>query len=164
MRKSCHNCRRLRLRCDLSVPSCRKCFLSGKQCLGYGKLYTWNNGVASRGKMMGKSFELSVRSVEPGSSTDSSVATTPNNLIEDDVVRDDTESVDLISEFQLRPSLLDPLVQDLSYSPRYYLSHCKQFCETKWCLADRYQFVADYVKILSHTMFLVTTLIAIWSR
>lgn len=55
--KACHNCRRKRWKCDRSLPVCQKCISSGSECLGYGKLFVWNDGVASRGKMMGKSFE-----------------------------------------------------------------------------------------------------------
>ncbi|EUC45619.1 hypothetical protein COCMIDRAFT_36712 [Bipolaris oryzae ATCC 44560] len=55
--KSCHNCRKRRWRCDRSLPSCQKCLSAGTECLGYGKLFVWNRGVASRGKMMGKGYE-----------------------------------------------------------------------------------------------------------
>ncbi|KAF2272514.1 uncharacterized protein EI97DRAFT_385719 [Westerdykella ornata] len=54
--KACHNCRRKRWKCDRSLPTCQKCLSTGSECLGYGKLFIWNQGVASRGKMMGKSF------------------------------------------------------------------------------------------------------------
>lgn len=54
--KACHNCRRKRWKCDRSLPVCQKCLSTGTECLGYGKLFIWNQGVASRGKMMGKSF------------------------------------------------------------------------------------------------------------
>lgn len=37
----CHNCRRRRLRCDRSRPSCNKCSASGRECLGYDKLFVW---------------------------------------------------------------------------------------------------------------------------
>ncbi|KAK3941397.1 acriflavine sensitivity control protein acr-2 [Diplogelasinospora grovesii] len=39
--KSCHNCRRQRLRCDRSFPTCQKCSKKGLYCLGYGNLYIW---------------------------------------------------------------------------------------------------------------------------
>ncbi|SPN96625.1 related to fungal transcriptional regulatory protein [Cephalotrichum gorgonifer] len=37
----CHNCRRRRLRCDRSRPSCNKCSSLGRECLGYDKLFVW---------------------------------------------------------------------------------------------------------------------------
>ncbi|GKT52321.1 acriflavine sensitivity control protein acr-2 [Colletotrichum spaethianum] len=52
--KPCHNCRRRRLRCDRSYPHCHKCTAGGQECLGYGKLFRWTEGVASRGKLAGK--------------------------------------------------------------------------------------------------------------
>ncbi|KAK2029041.1 hypothetical protein LX32DRAFT_639425 [Colletotrichum zoysiae] len=52
--KPCHNCRRRRLRCDRSYPHCHKCTTGGHECLGYGKLFRWAEGVASRGKLAGK--------------------------------------------------------------------------------------------------------------
>jgi hypothetical protein len=55
--KPCHTCRRKRLRCDRSLPVCNKCNQTGQECLGYQGLFLWNKGVASRGKMMGKTFE-----------------------------------------------------------------------------------------------------------
>lgn len=50
----CHNCRRRRLRCDQTIPSCRKCTGLGHECLGYGSLFRWVGAVASRGKRAGK--------------------------------------------------------------------------------------------------------------
>ncbi|ROT43772.1 hypothetical protein SODALDRAFT_320156 [Sodiomyces alkalinus F11] len=49
--KPCHNCRRRRLRCDRSYPSCHKCSSTGQDCLGYGKLFRWAvQPVSVRGK------------------------------------------------------------------------------------------------------------------
>ena len=49
----CHNCRRRRLRCDRSRPSCNKCSASGRECLGYDKLFVWTpcagTGPGSKG-------------------------------------------------------------------------------------------------------------------
>ena len=53
----CFTCRRRRVICDKVLPTCRKCHAAGKQCLGYKKPLTWVRGVASRGKMMGLTFE-----------------------------------------------------------------------------------------------------------
>ncbi|KAL7266607.1 hypothetical protein RUND412_010842, partial [Rhizina undulata] len=52
----CYTCRRRRVRCDKALPSCSKCIRTGLECLGYKKPLVWNKGVASRGKMMGKTF------------------------------------------------------------------------------------------------------------
>ncbi|KAG0637127.1 hypothetical protein HOY80DRAFT_924824 [Tuber brumale] len=55
----CYTCRRRRVRCDRALPHCEKCAnRRGLDCLGYKKPLVWNKGVASRGKMMGKTFPL----------------------------------------------------------------------------------------------------------
>ncbi|CRG92602.1 Acriflavine sensitivity control protein acr-2 [Talaromyces islandicus] len=57
MSKGCYTCRRRRIVCDNGRPTCRKCHDAGKECLGYRKPLVWvKGGVASRGKMMGLSF------------------------------------------------------------------------------------------------------------
>jgi hypothetical protein len=57
MTEACHNCRRQRLKCDRTVPQCLKCGKRGQECLSYDRLYRWEKGVASRGKMAGMSFD-----------------------------------------------------------------------------------------------------------
>lgn len=58
MPKGCYTCRRRRIVCDNGRPTCRKCRDAGKECLGYQKPLVWvKGGVASRGKMMGLSFD-----------------------------------------------------------------------------------------------------------
>ncbi|KAM0488155.1 hypothetical protein ACHAP7_001145 [Fusarium lateritium] len=49
--KPCHNCRRRRLRCDRSWPTCHKCAVSGQECLGYGKVFVWTQGIDSQGNV-----------------------------------------------------------------------------------------------------------------
>lgn len=49
--KPCHNCRRRRLRCDRSWPSCNKCMISGQECLGYGKVFVWTQAMDSDGNV-----------------------------------------------------------------------------------------------------------------
>lgn len=49
--KPCHNCRRRRLRCDRSWPTCHKCAVSGQECLGYGKVFIWTQGIDAQGNL-----------------------------------------------------------------------------------------------------------------
>lgn len=49
--KPCHNCRRRRLRCDRSWPTCHKCAVSGQECLGYGKVFVWTQAIDARGNL-----------------------------------------------------------------------------------------------------------------
>lgn len=56
----CYTCRRRRVKCDRQLPHCAKCERTKLDCLGYTKPLVWNKGVASRGKMMGKTFPAPV--------------------------------------------------------------------------------------------------------
>ncbi|KAI0165326.1 fungal-specific transcription factor domain-containing protein [Hypoxylon sp. FL1284] len=120
--KACHNCRRCRLRCDRSVPGCLKCSNAGRQCLGYGKLYKWIDGVSSQDRT--KHLSVSHRPKTPAS------------------FRPPQSDAKICSESRLRPKdvkspslplqllLLDPLLQGLDGSSRYYLNYYSvRFCQ-----------------------------------
>ncbi|CEL09339.1 hypothetical protein ASPCAL12477 [Aspergillus calidoustus] len=100
--KPCHNCRRRRLKCDRRFPACTKCIRTGQACLGYGKLFLWNQGVASRGKMMGKTF--------------------PTQPVGQNIVAD-LKLVNHVATTHLHASLVDPVFGDMGYTSRQYLSH-----------------------------------------
>lgn len=51
--KDCRNCNRRRIKCDRSIPTCKKCGLRSLECPGYGLRIRWDQGVASRGKLSG---------------------------------------------------------------------------------------------------------------
>ncbi|KAL4883157.1 fungal-specific transcription factor domain-containing protein [Aspergillus karnatakaensis] len=97
--KACHNCRRRRLKCDRTVPSCNKCRQLGQECLGYGKLFLWTQGVASRGKMMGKNYPTPAPRHDSSITLHSQNRSLPVNTI------DRTEAI-----MSLPPTLLDPLL------------------------------------------------------
>src|SRR6187549_2918921 len=105
----CHNCRRRRLRCDRSRPECHKCAAAGRECLGYDRVFTWAGGVAIRGKMSGRSFGEVVRTSGQGPLDAMSAAGFPGGM--------DMGTPTL--------ALTDPAFQDLSYTSRVYLEHCK---------------------------------------
>lgn len=124
--KACHNCRRSRRRCDRSIPSCSKCLSTGQVCLGYGKFLNWTNSVASRGKLMGKSF-----AVTKVSGSHPSVLRNSGNKLAASLKR--PQSLEHENSLTLEPvstwyrRLDDPLFQDLSQDVRFYLSYCKSF-------------------------------------
>ncbi|KAI1076923.1 fungal-specific transcription factor domain-containing protein [Whalleya microplaca] len=104
--KACWTCRKKRLKCDGCLPTCFKCKSAGRECLGYSpnKPLVWAGGVASRGKMMGRSFE-------------NSQATAP--------------STDLQLGSPVQPvttTILDPVLQDLSPQFRQYLFYYLHRC------------------------------------
>ncbi|ORY14409.1 fungal-specific transcription factor domain-domain-containing protein [Clohesyomyces aquaticus] len=132
--KACHNCRKRRWKCDRSLPVCQKCLSSGSECLGYGTLFVWRQG-ASRGKMMGKSFEGGSTNKERQEHAPSQK---PTSLRHCDNARDDTETPHSApstvvkqetGDMTIQWALVDPLVKDLDQHARYYLLHfASQLC------------------------------------
>ena len=115
--EACHNCRRRRLKCDRALPQCLKCIKRGQECLGYQNLFRWEQGVASRGKMAGRTFEELTKhrashdnSSPPLSSlvSHSSQPFSPGNI-----------------KISLLGSLADPLVRDMNHTSRKYLVYCE---------------------------------------
>jgi hypothetical protein len=103
--KACHNCRRRRLRCDRSLPSCRKCSTNGEECLGYGTLLRWAEAVAVRGKMAGMTtFDDDTSEQEP------------------------CQREALKKPTRLKFCPVDPLLQDMGSRSRYYVTYCKLAC------------------------------------
>lgn len=146
MTKGCYTCRRRRIICDNGLPTCRKCRDAGKECLGYQKPLVWvKGGVASRGKMMGRSFEDAVPSPQnestsalsnnptSGSTTSTSGRTRPESTQEtSNTARVDNKDGRIPakkanagpSSIPTPRALVDPLFQDLSPLTRFYVSHC----------------------------------------
>ncbi|CAG8232714.1 unnamed protein product [Penicillium salamii] len=54
----CSNCQRRRIKCDRTWPGCRKYGKRCLQCPGYGVKLKWDQGVASRGSLMGRSLPV----------------------------------------------------------------------------------------------------------
>jgi hypothetical protein len=114
-RQACHNCRRQRLKCDRSIPGCAKCDKRQQECLGYGQLFRWQEGIVSRGKMTGLTH---AKRVVGGDAclhawTLTQVSPRKPNAVE---YRSFLENV-----------LTDPLVQNLDRTSRSYLSYCESF-------------------------------------
>ncbi|RSL60271.1 hypothetical protein CEP53_005495 [Fusarium sp. AF-6] len=127
--KACHNCRYSRLRCDRSVPACRKCTNTGKECLGYGKLYRWAGAVASRGKLAGNKL--------PVLNNSTCLAEGPTTKYKSTATRDAVVSANTrLCHSRAQASaysspdnqevpwvLVDPLFQDINTVERQYLSY-----------------------------------------
>ena len=115
--EACHNCRRRRLKCDRALPKCLKCIEKGQECLGYQRLFRWEQGVASRGKMAGMTYEQMTKGsvMQRMSSPQSRPLASPPSL------RSTRESTEVSS----LGSLTDPLIQDVHYASRKYLFYCE---------------------------------------
>jgi hypothetical protein len=122
--RACHNCRRSRRRCDRSIPTCTKCHSTGQVCLGYGKFLNWTNSVASRGKMMGKTFAVTGASgTQPIAPYASSTSPAMSSKVVSSHKGENVSSLDSIPSWCWQ--LGDPVFQDLSRSSKFYLSYCK---------------------------------------
>ena len=122
--RACHNCRRSRLRCDRSIPFCIKCHSTGQACLGYGKVLHWTNSVASRGKMMGKTFAVNKTSgTQPIAPHIYSTSLATSCIAAASHEGETLSSLDSVSSWSRQ--LGDPVFHDLSRSSKFYLSYCK---------------------------------------
>ena len=153
--KSCHNCRRQRLRCDRTEPHCNKCLRAGRDCLGYGQLFRWTDSVATRGILAGQTSSQAVyEKASLGAATVTRRAKPKYLLMGQNTVADDSSSGSG-TEFsasedgtgQVNPmsrkraattpccdastpesptwGLTDPMYQDLKPTDRFYLSYCE---------------------------------------
>lgn len=95
MTQGCYTCRRRRIICDNGLPTCRKCRNAGKECLGYKKPLVWvKGGVASRGRMMGRSFEDVNRSTENDNYNGNATEAKPDGSNTTDYNQQDTWNAD----------------------------------------------------------------------
>jgi hypothetical protein len=111
--------------------------------LGYGKLFKWNSGVASRGKMMGKSYDDCEETKKEAKThhTPALVWTNEDNPQQFhrpvSISAQPEEDTVLAAEHHDEPStmivhrpLIDPLVNDLDQNSRYYMHHfATQMCD-----------------------------------
>ncbi|KAI3397419.1 hypothetical protein diail_10750 [Diaporthe ilicicola] len=114
--KPCHNCRRKRLRCDRSIPDCRKCISKGENCPGYGKLLRWTNDVAVRGNLAQQVSQHSIHTVHGQAKDVVASRTVPPNGGR----RQQTSAAEL---HPLQITLIDPLLVDLRPRHRVYIGH-----------------------------------------
>lgn len=106
--EACHNCRRQRLQCDRSLPQCLKCIKRGQECLGYQRLLRWEQGVASRGKMAGMTFDDLMRTQGTHETGRPSQQSSGENSI-----------------VPLPRTLTNPMIQDLDHASQKYLFYCE---------------------------------------
>ncbi len=52
----CFECSRRRIDCDRGTPKCQKCLQRGIACSGLGIRYRFNDGLASRGRLVGQTL------------------------------------------------------------------------------------------------------------
>ncbi|KAL2803132.1 fungal-specific transcription factor domain-containing protein [Aspergillus granulosus] len=119
-KSACHTCRRRRLRCDEAKPLCQRCAAAGIECQGYGNLILWVDGVASRGKMMGKSFSQAPAIPDGTNAVASPACARPSTVSS---YRERVDPFPNTAPSILQYSLLDPWLQQMGDHTRHYLSH-----------------------------------------
>ncbi|THC88940.1 hypothetical protein EYZ11_011615 [Aspergillus tanneri] len=153
MTKGCYTCRRRRIICDNGLPTCRKCRDAGKECLGYQKPLVWvKGGVASRGKMMGRTFDdivsTSSRTCKSSINAEPVEQIGPLQIqnaretgssathVQESNGQASAQAVVTYANYTPTPrSLVDPVVKDLSPMTRRYISHFLANCDfspTPW--------------------------------
>ncbi|KAL3454965.1 hypothetical protein BJX64DRAFT_97675 [Aspergillus heterothallicus] len=125
-KNACHTCRRRRLKCDESKPQCQRCSDDRVDCQGYGNLILWVDGVASRGKMMGKTFQVAST---PPAGAQTTIDRTPKRKQGSALSKYLPAHKPPPSE-ALEPQAtthyytpLDPWFQQFDHPTRHYLSH-----------------------------------------
>ncbi|KAE8137730.1 fungal-specific transcription factor domain-containing protein [Aspergillus pseudotamarii] len=92
---------------------------TGQECLGYGKLFIWNQGVASRGKMMGKTYAMPDH--RPLTTTIEGEGNSRAWTFSCDRKPRILNPNDLWAPLYMSP--VDPLFQDMNNPSRRYLCH-----------------------------------------
>ncbi|PYH96555.1 hypothetical protein BO71DRAFT_427983 [Aspergillus ellipticus CBS 707.79] len=63
--QDCRTCAKRRIKCDRSVPHCRKCTIRGLTCPGFDQVQLkWIDGVTSRGKLAGRTLSLQCQEID----------------------------------------------------------------------------------------------------
>ena len=147
--QKCWNCKRRRLKCDGRRPKCDKCSKNGADCLGYGKVFQWISGMASRGTLTPENFGRSLAVADDaGTSTDRNVARVSpvsnfssdgdgvSVFAESEARTPSTSDEDIISSQESSPrcesqqlvlylTLVDTALQDMTYDERFFVNHCE---------------------------------------
>lgn len=157
----CHTCRRRRVKCDQTLPFCKRCEANHYECLGYQKLILWNHGIASRGKMMGKTFPAvpvsTVAKSQPGwdqVNTLPALVPTATALpaTSTHVTRNRTCTTSILNKHTLaigkrlmhdalHGNLTDPHFQDLNNTSKYYLYCCEYTTDTECFFKNILKFI-----------------------
>lgn len=129
MNRGCYTCRRRRIVCDHGQPVCRKCCKAGKEC-SYTKPLTWvKGGLASRGKLMGRSFdEVWAGRNAPAAGEESygrADQYLPSAWEPEDKSATTSSVVRATQSIPLHFSLVNSIFQDVPRLSRFYIHHCK---------------------------------------
>ncbi|KAH7198747.1 uncharacterized protein B0J16DRAFT_45236 [Fusarium flagelliforme] len=118
--RGCYQCSRRRIDCDRKEPGCAKCADKGIKCSGLGLRYRFNDGIAARGRFVGKTVPVVDKPAKKtAKSNDASTASQGKRQITDPVVtKDDAKTAKIKgpcfvgdSDFGLYSDVRDPFRQ-----------------------------------------------------
>ncbi|KAF4978534.1 hypothetical protein FZEAL_5106 [Fusarium zealandicum] len=119
--RGCYQCSRRRIDCDRQEPTCGKCSSKGLACSGLGLRYRFNDGIAARGKFVGKSVPV-VDSIESTAQTqeNSVQASTPESTKDSREEEDSTRHLALQS---YRPPQIEAGLDHVDGKTRFCLQY-----------------------------------------
>lgn len=109
----CRTCNRRRIRCDRTLPSCRKCFSKGLSCPGYKTPLKWVCGSASKGLNRRSFDDISFAALKASDATKKHLSG-PND------VQLSTSYVACLSSPQWSMTALPPALQSASLRRLWY--------------------------------------------
>jgi hypothetical protein len=118
--QGCYQCSRRRIDCDRKEPECAKCIAKGIKCSGLGLRYRFNDGIAARGKFVGKTLPL-VDGVVSKSTKRDDASTTPIHKRQ----RDDPFRESGYERLSKSPAATHEIVEDSTDSNALVVSHHK---------------------------------------
>lgn len=108
--EDCFTCRKRNTQCDRRRPYCQQCLDIGKECSGYRTTLTWGVGVASRGKLRGKTLPIANAPKATGAQRKQSSidATSPT-------MSASARSNSTASSVDVKPDMSSPVVGSIAY-------------------------------------------------
>ncbi|EEU38373.1 uncharacterized protein NECHADRAFT_58708, partial [Fusarium vanettenii 77-13-4] len=125
--RGCYQCSRRRIDCDRQEPTCGKCASKGITCSGLGLRYRFNDGIAARGRFVGKTVP-----VVDSSSKDKNRSTKEKEkrLVEDESVAEETQEESRITQVAVQSEALfqidgglDHIDGKTRFSLQYFSNH-----------------------------------------
>ncbi|KAL6352561.1 hypothetical protein LRP88_13026 [Fusarium phalaenopsidis] len=125
--RGCYQCSRRRIDCDRQEPTCGKCASKGITCSGLGLRYRFNDGIAARGRFVGKTVP-----VVDSSSKDKNKSTKEKEkkLAEDESVTEETQEESSITQVAVQRETLfqidgglDHIDGKTRFSLQYFSNH-----------------------------------------
>lgn len=124
--RGCYQCSRRRIDCDRQEPTCGKCASKGITCSGLGLRYRFNDGIAARGRFVGKTVPV----VDSSKDKNKSTKEKEKKLVEDELVVEETQEETSITQVAVQSEALfqidgglDHIDGKTRFSLQYFSNH-----------------------------------------